>query len=262
MTMWTQDEDEFFIGYSPPIPAGIARFVTRAILAIGIVATIWAGILAVGHTPPDGGMFEFGRSRQFTGTVVEQPYPAVRLDGSGGAEGVPLLVAPGKHGADALVRSLDGRRVTFSGTRIERGAHSMIEVDPPSFTAAEPPGGARTNDPEPLQRLTDDVVELTGEIVDSKCFLGVMVPGAGKTHKECASLCLRGGIPPALSVQDRSGHSSLLLLTGPRDESVRNAALDAAGEPIVVSGSVSRQGAWLVLWTDPRFWRRFGASAP
>jgi hypothetical protein len=27
---------------------------------------------------------------------------------------------------------------------------------------------------------------LTGEIVDSKCYLGVMNPGQGKVHRDCA----------------------------------------------------------------------------
>jgi hypothetical protein len=44
----------------------------------------------------------------------------------------------------------------------------------------------------------EGLVKLTGEIVDSKCFLRVIAPGSGKTHKECASLRLRGGIPPAV----------------------------------------------------------------
>ena len=40
-----------------------------------------------------------------------------------GAERCPwaLLVAPGKHGADALVRGFDGARVTLEATRIQRG---------------------------------------------------------------------------------------------------------------------------------------------
>ena len=99
-------------------------------------------------------------------------------------------------------------------------------------------------------------VELTGEIVDTKCFLGVMVPGSGKTHKECASLCLRGGIPPALYVEDRAGHSSLLLLVGPTGEPIGATALQAAGEAISLTGSIRRRGGWLVLRTDPTFWRR------
>ena len=107
-----------------------------------------------------------------------------------------------------------------------------------------------------LERSDNGPVELTGEIVDAKCFLGVMVPGSGKTHKECASLCLRGGIPPALYVQDRAGHSSLLLLTGPTGEPIGSPALQTAGEAISLTGSIQRQGGWLVLRTDPGSWHR------
>ena len=35
-------------------------------------------------------------------------------------------------------------------------------------------------------------------LVASGRFDGAMKPGDGKTHKGCAALCLRGGIPPAL----------------------------------------------------------------
>jgi hypothetical protein len=100
----------------------------------------------------------------------------------------------------------------------------------------------------------DRPVKVRGEIVDSKCFLGVMVPGAGKTHKECASLCLRGGIPPALYVHDQSGHSSLLLLTGTTGEPIGAQALQVVGEAIDVTGTIERQGGWLVLRTDPNTW--------
>ena len=81
-----------------------------------------------------------------------------------------------------------------------------------------------------------------------------MVPGAGNTHKECASLCLRGGIPPALHVQDRNGHSSLLLLTGPLGEPIGPAALRAAGEAVSIRGLIERRGNWLVVRTDPASW--------
>ena len=83
-----------------------------------------------------------------------------------------------------------------------------------------------------------------------------MVPGSGKTHTECASLCLRGGIPPALYVQDRAGHSSLLLLVGPTGEPIGARALQAAGEAISLTGSIQRRGGWLALRTDPTSWHR------
>src|SRR4029453_5708531 len=194
----------FFIGYAPPMPPRLGRFVRQVVIGIGCLVVIVAGTLASGHIRPEGGTFEFGPPKSFSGTIVERPYPGLRLDGvDSNVEPWPLLVAPGKHGADALVSGLEGRHLTLTGTRIERGAHTMIEVDSASLPSrvSEAASVKETAVPEHSDKGT---VELTGEIVDSKCFLGVMVPGSGKTHKECASLCLRGGIPPALYVQDRA----------------------------------------------------------
>ena len=131
----------------------------------------------------------------------------------------------------------------------------MIEVDSASLPSRVSEA-ASVQATALLEQSDKGAAELTGEIVDSKCFLGVMVPGSGKTHKECASLCLRGGLPPALYVQDRAGHSSLLLLVGPTGEPIGARALEAAGEAIALTGSVQRRGGWWVLRTDPASWHR------
>jgi hypothetical protein len=249
-----EGEEEFYVGYAPPMPPRLARFVTRVVIGLGCLILIVALALAAGHVALEGGTFEFGHPKPVAGTIVERPFPALRPDGVD-QKVTPwlLLVAPGKHGADGLVSGLNGRHVTLTGTRIQRGVHSMIEVEPASLVAQSSPGsrGAAA----PRDPAETGPVDLTGEIVDSKCFLGVMVPGSGKTHKDCASLCLRGGIPPALHAQDRSGHSSLLLLTGPAGEPVGTKALHVVGEAISLTGSVHRWGGWLVLQTDPSTWR-------
>jgi hypothetical protein len=245
--------DEFFIGYAPPMPQRLATFVRRVVkvLAIGVLPS--AAVVGAGHVGLDAGTFEFGHPKGFTGAIVEQPYPGLRLDGDrSSADSIPLLVAPGKHGAETLVRGLHGRHVVLTGTRIERNGHLMIEVQ-----SIEPDGQA-----DAVAFLSVDTkdwsgseqIQLTGEVVDSKCFLGVMVPGSGKTHKECASLCIRGGIPPALFVQDSLGQSALLLLTGSRGESVAAHATLVAGEAITLIGTVHRENGWLVLRTDPASW--------
>jgi hypothetical protein len=46
---------------------------------------------------------------------------------------------------------------------------------------------------------------LVGEIVDSKCYLGIMNPGETNPHRECAALCIRGGIPPLIIAHDADG---------------------------------------------------------
>jgi hypothetical protein len=235
--------------------------------------------------------------------IAARPYPAIRLDhvdhlehvnrdaGESHRDTWALLVAPGKHGADALVAEFDGARVTLEGTRIQRGDRLMFEVTPGSIardgraaasvanstnstnstnaanTASEVNiGGAGSHAPaaDSTDAADGATVTLRGEIVDSKCHLGVMVPGEGKTHKDCASLCLRGGIPPALLVRDREGRSALLLLVTPSGDPVsRDAVVRLAGEPVEVTGVIARAitprgttpAGWPALRTDPSTWR-------
>jgi len=249
--------DEFFIGYAPPMPPQLARFVARTVFGIACGALTWAATLAAGHVPLDGGTFEFGHPQRFTGTVVEHPYPALRPEEESGMDARwMLLVAPGKHGADSIVRGLDGRHVTLMGTRIRRGAQTMIETEPDSIVPVEESKASTMAAAVPTDGRSDDrPVEVRGEIVDSKCFLGVMVPGSGKTRKDCAALCLRGGVPPALHVQDRSGRSSVVLLTGSTGKKIVAEQLQRAGEAIDMTGVVGRLGGWLMLRSEPRSWR-------
>jgi hypothetical protein len=250
-----KDRDEFFIGYAPPMPARLARFVGRIVVGLVCGALAWAAVVASGHVPLEGGTFEFGHPQRFAGTIVERPYPALLFDGSDRHATALLLVAPGKHGADALVHGLDGRHVTVTGTRVRRGALTMVELEPASLASRE--GQASSPDTAAAQAEpgSADPLRVRGEIVDSKCFLGVMVPGSGKTHKDCASLCLRGGVPPALFVQDRAGASALMLLTGASGEAIGARALQITGEAVEMTGMLQRQAGWLVLRSDPTTWR-------
>jgi len=69
-------------------------------------------------------------------------------------------------------------------------------------------------------------VTLRGEIVDAKCYLGAMKPGDGRTNKECATLCVRGGIPPMLVHQTAEGRLGYALVAG-----IDGRAVGGVGEP-------------------------------
>src|SRR2546428_7157339 len=173
-----EDGDEFFIGYATPMPVRLARFVTRVVIGLACGVLAWAVTVAAGHVSLESGTFEFGHPQRFTGTVVERPYPALRPDGVEPNTPWLLLVAPGKHGVDALVSGVDGRHVTLTGTRILRRSHTMIEVEPASLVVG---GGSESNLTSSAIRAEsfgDRPVRVRGEVVDSKCFLGVMVPGS------------------------------------------------------------------------------------
>jgi len=73
--------DEFFIGYEPPMPPRLARFVVTVVIVLTGAVAAWAVTLASGHVALEGGTFEFGHPRRVAGTIIERPYPALQLDG-------------------------------------------------------------------------------------------------------------------------------------------------------------------------------------
>jgi hypothetical protein len=243
MSEASPDHDEFFIGYEPVSPA-IGRRLVLIAAGVAVAALGVSAVAAVGHVPLEGGRFAFGHPTPLAGRVAAMPYPGLHLDVDPAGPAV-LVVGTGKHGASLPGA---GHRVQGMGTRIERDGLVMMEILPGGLVDAPGSDGATADSSPPAD------VRLRGEIVDSKCFLGVMVPGAGTTHRECASLCIRGGIPPALFVEDRAGRTALLLLAAADAEALRTRAEALAGSPVDVTGVVTRRAGWLVLATDPSSW--------
>ena len=134
----------------------------------------------------------------------------------------------------------------------------MIEAVPESIklnTAqpAVPLGNKPGPSPMSLGRQT-----LVGEIVDSKCYLGVMNPGRLAPHRACAVRCISGGIPPILLVRQSGGHPLYFLLVSSDGGPVNKQVLDMVAEPIEITGEVLRQGELSILRADPATYRRIG----
>ena len=100
--------------------------------------------------------------------------------------------------------------------------------------------------PENLGRQT-----LTGEIVDSKCYLGVMNPGQLAPHRACAVRCISGGIPPVLLVRQKVGPPLYFLLVREDGSPVNKQVLNMIAVPLTVTGEVVRQGDLLILRANP-----------
>jgi hypothetical protein len=182
--------DEFYIGYESGMPARLAMRIRRVAAGLVALALVLPAVLVFTQDRFAPGVFEYGHTRTFSGRIVESPYPALITGDVTGTKRVFWLVGPGKHGAEDIVRGRDGEWVQLSGSLIERDGDSMIEVVPHSILMSR----TGATDIEPLRSLGVVVVE--GEIVDSKCHLGVMKPGEGPTHRDCAVRCLLGRIPP------------------------------------------------------------------
>lgn len=246
--MHNSDNEEFYIGYAPRPPRRIARTISRAVVGLNALAAAVALVLVFAQRPFARSTFEFQQYREFTGEMELKPYPALLVVRPGGKEySRYLLVASGKHGADAEVRSFAGEAVQLRGSLIYRDGQTMVELVPGSVQALR-------KEPAAVSFATLGEVTLTGEIVDSKCFLGVMNPGRTKVHRDCAARCISGGIPPAFVTAD-----GFYLLVGGDGRAVQHEVLDWVGETIEVTGTVLRSGETLILRAEPTSFRRIRA---
>lgn len=240
-------DDDFYVGWADRQPASIHRRVRNCVLGLLATALGLATLLAAAQRPFLPSAFQFFDLRTFRGTVRVEPQPMLDVARPGRDAGSSswLLVAEGKHGARPLLEDYAGEFVEFRGKLIHEGGTTMIEIAPGTLQRAD---GRETLPPprQPLGRFT-----LAGEIVDSKCFLGVMNPGYGKVHRSCASLCLRGGIPPLFRVPDAGGAHRRLLLLDHQGRQPGLEILDFVGEPVRLTGEVERMGELLLLRMEP-----------
>jgi hypothetical protein len=163
------------------------------------------------------------------------------------------LVAPWKFGLNReAIAALDGKSVALKGTLIYRGNQTMIETKPEWIQA-----NANASAPAAVPQATAlGKKTLVGEIVDSKCFLGVMNPGQLTPHRACAIRCISGGVPPVLLVRQKDGPAIYLLLVSANGKPVNKQVLDLVAEPIEITGEVERQGELLILRADPTTYRK------
>ena len=224
--MSTRNQDDFFVGYLAT-PPRVSRFLRQAVPPILLIALTAAGLIAARQRDPGNGEWD-SQDRQLEGTLMTQPYPILQSrDGR-----TCVLVAEGKHAIDLPATATDGATVRVGGTIIQRGTLRLLEVKNITVSSTSSPGVKSPT-------FSGEIRTFHGEVVDPKCFAGAMKPGDGKTHKACAALCLRGGIPPAFVADS----GEMFLLTG---LSVDQLIL-IVGEPVELKGIPSTIGEIPIL---------------
>ncbi len=240
--------NEFYVGYLPKAPAGISRRIRAVVIALMAITVIGAFTFAAVQRTFAPAIFEYGKQRNFEGIIERKPFPTLLVKRPGSPDSGSshyLLVAEGKHGADDEVPEFEGKSVRLKGTLIYRGSQTMIEVVRGSIavegTAEAPPAAEKML----------GVFELNGEIVDGKCYLGVMNPGSGKVHRDCAARCLSGGVPILFATNNFRGEPAVLQLTDSDKKPLPKAAfLDHVGQPVRLKGTVVENGDTLTFEID------------
>lgn len=255
--------DAFYVGYLA-LPRAHRVFLSVALPAALLGMLI--GSVGIASQQPEwgGGTWQTGDASEFKGTLALEPYPMLHVAGTEpGSVTTYLLVEMGKFGAGdrfAGLSDLDGTAVSIRGRELQRDGRTMIEIDPDSPSLG--PTLAPLEWDAPAVRaapvLGTGFETFSGEIMDSKCYLGAMKPGSGRGHKACATLCISGGIPPVLVVRSGDAAPVYLLLTDPGgrglDESWLARLRPMIGEPVTLRGRSGRIGSWGVLRLD---WAQF-----
>jgi hypothetical protein len=234
--------NDFYVGYLA-LPKGLRGTITALVIVLGALIAFDAWLVAT--LQPEAGDGHWADTpSEFVGTLTRDPYPMLRVDKSGVTK-TYVIVSDEKRGAEAaLAKFPDGASVKLSGFEVERAAVGMIQLAATEMTAADAPAVADA------PREIHGRATVTGEIVDSKCWLGVMRPGDGHIHKACASVCILGGIPP-MFVTRAEGAPSVMLLTLADGRAVPpERILEYVADSVQLSGIVEKRGDLTVFKAD------------
>jgi len=237
-------KDDFFIGWAETPKADRRFFLGAGLGLLAGTAAIGTGIAALQRRVGPG-TWNMGEVRAWRGIATAEPYGMLRTLDLDGTPRTALLACQGKCGVSAKIGALAGKPVIIQGSLIQRGAHAMIAVIDGLDWIREDVEGSVGDlafpDPEPLMQVT-----LNGEILDTKCWFGAMRPSEGKVHKACASLCIRGGLPPAFYVKTPQDQKALMIMTSGGFGHNKD-LLPYVADPVAITGQVQRFGDLFLL---------------
>lgn len=243
------NEDNFYVGYEP-LPKRDRRFLLKAVPA-GLFGLAGAGAFIGSQAGSEGGgRWETGTPVTLKGRIGFHPYPVLWVDGIG-----HVIAGIGKQSADAYCAAFEGRNVEVTGVRIVRNDCFMLGVAKSDIKAIE-----QVTAPIPEHMPMDDI-SILGEVLDAQCFMGIMNPGYGRTHRGCATQCIRGGQPVFFSIGLRKDDTSPgpqtcggngYLLANASGGKINAEILDHVAVPVTIDAKLEKIGNLyrLVYQTD------------
>lgn len=242
---------EFYVGYLAMPPR--LKWMVRGLLALLFVLLAADAWLIATLQPAAGNSSWIEKPQEYIGTLTRTPYPMLRVNTANGLK-TYLLVSDEKRGAEAALGVTPDGPVKLTGFLVARSGIGMIQLSADNVAVI-----SETPTIEEPAREVHGSMTLEGEIVDSKCWLGVMRPGDGHIHKACASLCIRGGIPPMFVRRGDGGEAPAVMLLTQADGSTvpPDLILPYVGDPVRVSGTIEKRGdLWLLKADLPTLTRK------
>ena len=245
--------DEFYVPYiegslGKNTKRTLKRFTFLAILLIIVAAVLFS----TSQKPFKNSTFELISASKITGVFHENPYPMLRVEVAKNTFKNVLLLGFGKSSANPYleklqneIKDLSGKTLSIEGNLIYYNGKTLIQITDDEKVTLEAVPKVKIPKKERISEMT-----LTGEIIDPKCYFGVMKPGKGKIHRSCAVRCISGGIPPVLATTDKNNLAQYFLLTNLKGHPINNDILSYIGKPSKITGIVEKMEDWYILKMD------------
>jgi hypothetical protein len=263
------NKDEFYIGWMPDAPGSCAKHVRKVILVLVILAVAGGIVLSLGQKKFDTSNFEFGQLTEVKGIYHQFPVPSLKVmtkqDAFGNTSYITMpLVGYGKFGAEGVIAELekekntsfDKKQVTFKGTLLYSDGKTLLQIDKNDQPLIDISTADEKNNTVEIKEL--GTVQLTGEVLDPKCYFGVMKPGHGKPHRDCAIRCIAGGMSPVFWVRNEKGEYNYYLILDENGKKMNDALKDHIAEPVSLTARAVQYDDWIILYTNKESIKRTG----
>ncbi|NEQ50943.1 MAG: hypothetical protein F6K11_12550 [Leptolyngbya sp. SIO3F4] len=249
------ERDDFYIGYAP-VPPSVRRLLLWFIPVL-VICILGLAIIAPSLHFDQANPGQIKGSQEFEGLLLAEPSPHLLVPNPE-APDEPFKVYP-LSGLNKMlprpnIMENAGSWVKLKGLLVSRQPYEMLAAQ--SAEPIELPAGAA--------RIEEQTVSLgefaiAGEIVDGKCYPGIMKPGRTKTHRGCAIRCISGGVPAVFRAGNKSGKSLYFMLSDLDGSAVNDRVLNMVADPIQITGEVLQYGDFFILKADPATYKRLPA---
>lgn len=242
-------KDDFFVGWSDKTPIRSKKLGFRFFMTVLVLVLLIAAIFVFSQRGFIDSYFEYGTLTEKKGFLVKDPVWGLQTIENGQLKTIPL-VGFGKFGPDETLKSIaddiggfDGKEITIRGTLFYYQDKEWMELTEGFGSLV-----GYTEKASPVRSIIDKGLQtVEGEIVDPKCFFGVMNPAEKAVHRSCAIRCISGGIPPVMAVRENGEFVDYYFLIDESGNPLNQIILPYVGIPVTLSGVSTEYDDWKAL---------------
>ena len=251
--------EEFYIGWQNKAPRSYGQWVKYVVWSLVVLIPFIAVLLVLSQRGFIPSKYEIARLRTLEGILITEPIPCLKISLGQDAKGTThfqriLLIGIGKKSANPALEALAqktgkplmGKGIRLKGKLIYYDGVVAFELGPEKELFQ---GFSKLKDlaspPVQLGKAT-----LRGEILDPKCYLGVMRPGEGKPHRSCAIRCLAGGIPAFFKAKTSGGTQQYCFVLDQDGQPINDKLAPYVADEVQICGVLEQWDNWYIVKVD------------